>query len=486
MKDKGLQDHIKGWLLLGRCINLAGLRRIPEAIDSAKQAREFFRDQGSLWGEAWVCTFLQSFYLTTGDLASCEETALYGLELAKTLDSSQCRVSLNVGLSFLRSLQGRADEADAHIREAARECSASSMYQAWVAAARVVAANARGDGDQAVEHMRACLSLCRANGLDTLLMTIFPMILVPLADLYASGDMGDYLEALFTGMDPGLKAIVEWLAANGDENVARACTVILGVLPRPAPPGLRVCCLGRFRLFQGEREILSKSWPSRKARMLFKLLVHYRSRGYVSKEVFMEHLWPEDDPQKTAKRFHVALATVRKVVAGGNGRETASYVKSDGDTYLLDLGDGGSVDVDEFEAACDAAREARDAALAAGHLLRALSLFQGDFLEEDLYEPWCGAERDRLKDKHLSVLASIADYYRAEKDFPKAVEFCGRYLDKDPYAEDVYQQLMLIHGVTGNRAMVKKIYDRCRRNIVEGLGCALSPETEEIADELLS
>jgi LuxR family transcriptional regulator, maltose regulon positive regulatory protein len=487
MREKGLQDHLKGWLLLGLSANSAGLKRIPEAIDYGKQSKEFFREQGSIWGEACACVFLQTIYMMVGDLASCEEISLHGLGLAKKLDSPQVRVQLRTGLAFLRALQGRPEEGESLVQEAASECPAAPMYQFWLTFARVCVAAAKGMKASAVDHLRSGLVICRENGFEPWLSNIYPMILIPLADLYETGEMREYLQSLFARVDADLKGILEWLAQNGEEDVSHACRLILGQLPQPAPPGLKVHCLGRFRIFQGDKEIPSRSWPSKKARMLFKLLVHYRPKGYVSKEVFMEHLWPEDDPQKTAKRFHVALATVRKVLANGGGREKApSYVRSDGDTYLLDLGAGGTVDVDEFEASCAEAMKAGDAGLAVEHLLNASAVFQGDFLEEDLYESWCAEERDRLKEKYLSVLASITDFYRSGKDYPKAVEYCGRYLEKDPYAEDVYQQLMRIYGIMGNRVMVKKIHDRCRKNIVEGLGCPLSRETDELARKLLS
>jgi hypothetical protein len=40
--------------------------------------------------------------------------------------------------------------------------------------------------------------------------------------------------------------------------------------------------------------------------------------------------------------------------------------------------------------------------------------------------------------------------------------------------------------LSGNRAMAKKTYERCRKSIVEDLNIALSKETEFLARELIS
>jgi DNA-binding SARP family transcriptional activator len=221
--------------------------------------------------------------------------------------------------------------------------------------------------------------------------------------------------------------------------------------------------------------------------MLFKLLVHCRPRGYVNKEVFMEHLWPEEDPRRTAKRFHVALAALRKILEPSLHRGSpSSYIMSEGDNYLLELGAGGWIDLEEFGAAGAKVLEAPSPEEALQQLARAATIYRGDFLEEDLYEPWCAVERARLKNEYLLVLASIIDYHEMKKDYPKAIDICGKYLAQDAYAEDIYQRLMRYYAASGNRAMVKKTYDRCRKSIVEDLNCPLSDETELLAREILS
>jgi two-component SAPR family response regulator len=220
--------------------------------------------------------------------------------------------------------------------------------------------------------------------------------------------------------------------------------------------------------------------------MLFKLLLHCRGRGFTAKEVFIEHLWPEDDPEKTSSRFHVALTTLRRILEPDLRRGVPSaYLKSEGDAYLLDLGEGGSVDLEEFEEACSKARTVADEERAAGHLMEAERLYRGDFLAEDLYEPWCMEERERVKAMYLSVLSGLVDYHISRKDYAKAADYCGAHLSADAYAEDVYQQLMRLYALLGNNSMVLKTFEKCRDMIAVDLGCPLSRRTESLARELI-
>jgi two-component SAPR family response regulator len=305
-------------------------------------------------------------------------------------------------------------------------------------------------------------------------------------ELYARKIMQGFIEEILAIPGEGARLALQNIQKSVEGYASQAAADILQAIPQSVQAGLRVSCLGKFRVMKAALEIPPEQWKSRKAKMLFKLLVYMRPRGYVSKEVFMEHLWPEEDPLKTAKRFHVALTTLRRILEPGleRGRSSA-YLKSEGDTYLLDLGKDGYVDVDAFEEACVKANSSPDESLSIRALLDADRLYTGGYLEEDLYEPWCMQERERLKDLHLSALASIIDYFKLHRELETAIKYCNSYLSIDAYAEDIYQILLKLYSLTGNRPMVLKTYERCRENIITDLGCPLSRETELLAGELL-
>lgn len=252
-------------------------------------------------------------------------------------------------------------------------------------------------------------------------------------------------------------------------------------------PALKVYFFGKFRMLQGRLEIPNKSWKSKKAQMLLKYLLCSRHKGYLKKDVCMELLWPEDDPAKTSKRFHVALASLRKTLEPKKPRGIPSaYILRSGDAYQIDIGDEGWVDIDRFKDELQLAQKAQDTELALQHYLNAAALYQGDFLEEDLYVAWCDEKRDRFKEDYLYVLTQIMQCYEDRQDYAACIDYAGRYLKVEKYDEALYQKLMQYYALTGNKALVIRIFERCKENILNGLDIPLSRKTEALFQELIA
>jgi DNA-binding SARP family transcriptional activator len=258
-------------------------------------------------------------------------------------------------------------------------------------------------------------------------------------------------------------------------------------IPKLQTPSLKVYLFGKFRVFQGDREIYDKRWKSKKAQMIFKYLLYHRPKGYLKKDVLMELLWPEDDPVKTAKRFHVALASMRKTLEPEIIRGTPSaYISRSGDAYCIDIGNEGYVDIDNFKKELKFAKEKKGSEELIDHLLKADTIYRGDFLEEDLYVQWCDEERERFKEKYLQLLEEIIKYYHVKKNYKKCIHYANKYLKTDIYAESIYQLLMIYYSRIGNNAMVNKVFKKCKDNIIKGLDCPVSKETEKLYHELTS
>ena len=256
---------------------------------------------------------------------------------------------------------------------------------------------------------------------------------------------------------------------------------------KDSSPPLKVHLLGKFRLFADAQEILAKRWKSKKARTLFQFLLYARSRGYVNKEVLMELLWPEEDPQKTAKRLHVALASLRKTLQPDLQRGTpSSYISRDNDSYTIDVGEEGWVDIDNFIEELNLAKQQENLEESIAHYLNAESIYKGDFLEEDLYSDWCIEARENFRSEYLQLLREIIDYYDGKKDYKQSIQYAKKYLKFDKYAEDIYQLLMTYYANTGNKAMVVKTFEKCSDIIENDLNCRISNETKELYQELVS
>jgi LuxR family transcriptional regulator, maltose regulon positive regulatory protein len=485
-REKGFHDISVGWLLCLAGSNAFGLGRVEEAIDYAEQGLKHFQELSSPFGEAYAYSTLESIYLPMGRLDLAHEMGLACIEAARGLDMPHITAPAKGMLADILILRGNLDDAEVLIKEAKASFQYSTLFELMINRLYTRLFWHRGEKEEALSWGHKCLVLTDKHHYERLAAIDWGWVMPILLELYSRGVMQGCVRKIFTVVGNDARQALMAMQKLVDMPISQAITEILKALPTAIHPGLKVNCLGRFQVFKGKEEIPAENWRSKKAKMLFKLLVHLRSHGYVSKEVFMEHLWPEEDPEKTAKRFHVALTTLRRILEPDLERGQASaYLKTDGDTYLLDLGKDGIVDLDTFEEACRKADGTLDDAQSLRFLLEADRLYTGDFLEEDLYEPWCLQERERVRVLYLSVLASIIDYFMHRREIETAIKYCYSYLNIDAYAEDIYQNLMNLYALSGNKPMVLKTYERCKDKIINDLGCPLSQESELLAENIL-
>jgi len=270
--------------------------------------------------------------MLSGDLILCENTIRKGNDLLKGLYFPQVDAQLKAALAMVHMFYGRFSEAEDLIDKAREEFSSSKLFYLFAQVLYAGMYLAQGKTDQALDKTRSALELSQINGYEFWLPTLGKWIVPLLVRLYANGEMTDYIRKIFKMMDSGVQDELIRIEKTGDPSESRSASLILEAFPKTPPPGIRLNLLGRFRVSIGEDEIPARQWKSKKAKMLLKLLVHYRNKGFMSKEVFMEHLWPEKDPLLTAKRFHVALVALRKVLEPGVKRAgRSSYILSDRD-----------------------------------------------------------------------------------------------------------------------------------------------------------
>jgi DNA-binding SARP family transcriptional activator len=77
-------------------------------------------------------------------------------------------------------------------------------------------------------------------------------------------------------------------------------------------------------------------------------------------------------------------------------------------------------------------------------------------------------------------------HFEKRGDYRKCIEYSKKYLKRDIYAENIYQQLMRYYSQTGYAIMIYKTFEICKENIVNDLECPISKETEELYRRVVS
>lgn len=256
--------------------------------------------------------------------------------------------------------------------------------------------------------------------------------------------------------------------------------------PRQASTRLRVRFFGRFEvLCGGETLNLGRNG---KTLTILKYLVANRARP-VSQDHLMGWLWPDSNLKKARWSLNSAMHGLRKLLNGCLSSPTAAgYVLLDEGHYKLCPTIQVTSDVDEFEdhyrdgLSLERERRMPEAAV---EYERAIELYRGDYMVEDLYEDWTMVERERLANAYLDMLGRLAVYYDEAGQPQECIEACYRILDKDRCHEDSYRLLMRCYVGLGLRARALHQYRLCERILGQEYGTAPSPETRSLYGSLL-
>ncbi|MGD9694258.1 MAG: BTAD domain-containing putative transcriptional regulator [Thermoleophilia bacterium] len=279
-------------------------------------------------------------------------------------------------------------------------------------------------------------------------------------------------------------ATMELLLADDDPEVAAAAERARRVLERRPRPPLRIETFGGLRLFRAGVRVPDGAFGRAKARALLGALTCAGDRG-VHRDRLLEHLWPELPPDRGARALDTTLHELRRTLEPlAPPRSGGSLILREGEIYRLALGERDSWDAGEFlRLARGDGATPDDTALA--RMLRAESLWQGSFLPDFPYEPWCEDARRELERERIGLLerlgATLAELGRPNA----AIERYRHLLEIDGEREGWHRALMRAYDQAGERALALRQFHACRATLRTRLGIEPSRETRELYTSLL-
>jgi LuxR family transcriptional regulator, maltose regulon positive regulatory protein len=271
-------------------------------------------------------------------------------------------------------------------------------------------------------------------------------------------------------------------AANSN-NASSGSAQNAAVPLEPAQPFLEIRTLGAFRVLRNGRiPIEDHQWGGRRTKLLLKAIIVHAIND-IPKDLLIEDLWPESDPEASQRNFKVTLHRLRKVLEPDlpkHGRSAYIHLKDN----LISLDRTRCrVDVQLF---LEYRKDIKRAALAREHqaLLelgrRLLSLYQGDFLAEDPYAPWAEMKRLALKDEHIATAMTMAAIYREQAQWQEAAQCCRTALAADPCLEQAGAMLMEILAAQERRSDAVKVYEQLCAALRDDLGVDPGPSVAAI------
>ncbi len=416
----------------------------------------------------WGLCRAYGFY---GDLAAAQEAAELGIEIGRRAGDPWivALIELNLGASYV--LAGRHAEAVQTLQRVAAAFGDCSDHHGHAAALLWLGlAYLRLDqGERLAESADALLQLTERHGYEHL-----------------------FTRRALLG-PPDQRALVP-LLLEARRRRRRPATVSrlleqMGMSQIEFHPGyqLKVQTLGPFRAWRGDEEIDAREWRRAKARQLFQLLVTHRGR-MLQREEIVYILWPELDPDAAQRDFKVALNALNKALEPDRppGSESA-YVVRHGSTYGLRPNADVWIDAVEFQSlirAGNRCQEEDQAEACADAYQSALDLYQGEYLQEELYEDWPSEERERLLALYLRAAEKLAGVRLSQGRYDEAIGLCRRILARDNCWERAYRLMMLAYARQGNRPRALRLYQSCQETLRKELDTEPSAATRRLHDDI--
>lgn len=242
---------------------------------------------------------------------------------------------------------------------------------------------------------------------------------------------------------------------------------------------IHVQCFGNFRVLLNGKEVSQERWVSAKARDLLAYFVTMRGEKIPADKAF-DAIWGEKE-RTSRTAFHTALSRLRNALKAGD--DSPRLILVEVGEYWLDSARF-SIDVDEFNAAMAKARSATNDDISAEWYERAVSFYQGEYLQ-NLYYEWVFPERRRLAQAYLNALQELAAYYISTQLPAKAIDYIERAIPLDMLNEDLYCLSMRGYAALGDRSSVARVYTELQKLLQRELNANPMPETVKLYDELI-
>ncbi len=247
---------------------------------------------------------------------------------------------------------------------------------------------------------------------------------------------------------------------------------------------IEVKLFGKFEVAINDQAV--NRWPSRKAKYLLAYLMYHHKRPQ-SRDVLIEKFWPHSTQESGRNSLNVAIHAIRKACKEVNPEH--AYITYRNEYYHLDAELEIYTDVDHFQNSCAMARqmgELGDEEQMIEYLEHAREQCQEDFLEDNLYESWTSNIRAHCREKRLSILEQLSEYYSVHGELERSIDLYKAVLELDNCREDIHRRLMEVYLSVGKRTLAIRQFCQCREVLKEELGIEPEMETVQLFEQMKS
>lgn len=240
----------------------------------------------------------------------------------------------------------------------------------------------------------------------------------------------------------------------------------------PLPP-LTVNCFGDFVCYNSDSDKTNAiRWKTIKAEELFALLIHYRGIA-VPKDVLIDKLWPDADPEKSANLFRVTCTYIRNTLAEHGHKD---ILIRDLNKYRLDVS---KIKCDYFEFE-DTVNDLNDVSVSS--LRDAISLYKGEFFQSMPYD-WAIQKKALLETKFKEAVRISSELYAEQGDYSRACDALSTVLLYDPYDNNIAVEYTKLKMKSGDNDGALHFYREFSARLMRETGDTPQTDISDFNDE---
>jgi DNA-binding SARP family transcriptional activator len=245
-----------------------------------------------------------------------------------------------------------------------------------------------------------------------------------------------------------------------------------------AQPLIEGFYFGSFRVMVNQQPI--EDWPSKKGKSIFAyLLLNHKKK--IFRDVLMDLLWQKSSPESARNCLNVAIHGLRRALQDIDPHN--DYILFKDECYYFNPKVDIKLDIKRFRSSWRKAQSIEhmeNLSAATPEYERALAIYKGEFLEEELYDDWSSLDRENLKEVYLVILDKISENFTYQRKHHKAIRVCEKILEKDNCREDIYRRLMIGYYHIGQRDKSLRLYHKCAAVLKKELEVKLAKSTIEL------
>ena len=240
---------------------------------------------------------------------------------------------------------------------------------------------------------------------------------------------------------------------------------------------LRILALGAAQVEREGQTLAAADWTYAKAK---ELLFYLLAAGPRTKEQVGLALWPEMSSEQLRSSFHAVLHHLRRALGQPH------WILFEKERYRFNGTLDYWYDLQAFEAHLQQARQlqANQPAEAIASLSAAITLYQGDYLDDLSESEWAAARREEVRRLFLDALLTLGQLHTTAGQHAQAADTYRQALTHEPYLETAHRELMRCYARLGERGQAIRHYQRLGETMRDELASRPAPETRALVDRI--